>query len=173
MHMGKTTIKNGPVLFVSLGAPGSGKSYLATKLCKEYGIVHLRSDEVRKYVFPKPTYSPEENGRLFSLIDFFAEQFLASGVSVFYDANCTKRAFREKLRRVAKKHKAKYAVLWMQTPLELAIKRAKKRSFHPVDEIVVRGIHSEIEPPKDEPTVRIDGTSLYKIQKLSLMKFLK
>ncbi len=164
--------KNKVFLLVSVGAPGSGKSYFAERLCKEYSMAHLRSDEIRSYIFPNPTYTATENGRLFELIDFLVDKFIALGVSVFYDANFTKRAFREKLRRVAKKHKASYSVVWVKTPINLAIERAKKRKFHPVGEAVVRGIHNEIELPKNEPVISIDGTLPYNKQKLEFKKLL-
>ncbi|HEY4493124.1 MAG TPA: ATP-binding protein [Candidatus Paceibacterota bacterium] len=158
-------------LFVTLGAPGSGKSYFAERFCKEYGFVHLRSDEIRKYVFPNPTYSSSENKQLFHLIDFIAQKFLVAGVSVFYDANFTKRITRTRQQRVAKKYRARYAVLWVQTPILLAIKRANSRNYHPVDENVVRGLNSEIELPKNEPVIIIYGTKSYRIQKLAIQKY--
>ena len=158
-------------LFVTLGAPGSGKSYFAERFCKEYGCVHLRSDEIRKYVFPSPTYSSSENKQLFHLIDFIAQKFLAAGVSVFYDANFTKRMTRNRQQRIAKKYKARFAVLWVQTPIHLAIRRANSRNYHPVNENVVRGLNSEIELPKNEPAITIDGTKPYRIQKLAIHKY--
>lgn len=166
-------MKKKPVLFVTVGAPGSGKSYFAQKLCKEYGMVHLRSDEIREYVFPEPTYSWRENRQLFSLIDLLAEKCIAAKTSVIYDANFTKKAFRAKLQRIAKKHRAHYAVLWVQAPLAVAIKRAGARKYHPVDDKVVKGIHAQIESPKGEPVVIIDGTKPYKVQKLLIEKYLR
>ena len=164
--------KNKPTLFVTIGAPGSGKSYLAERLCKEYGLFHLRSDEIRKYIFPNPAYSPEENIRLFSLLDFLAEKLIATGVGIIYDANFTLRAYRMKLQKIAKKYKTKYAVLWIQTPLAIAIKRAKTRKYHQVGKKVVMGLHNEIELPKNEPVIVIDGTKPYRVQKVLLAKYL-
>ena len=151
-----------------MGAPGSGKSYLAERLCKEYGFFHLRSDEIRKYLFSKPTYSPEENSRLFSLLDFLAEKLIATGVGVVYDANFTLRAYRTKLQKIASQYKAKYAVLWIQTPLAIAIRRAKTRKYHQIGKKVVMGLHNEIELPKNEPAIIINGTKPYKLQKKAL-----
>ena len=160
------------MLLVIVGAPGSGKSYFAERLCKEYGFFHLQSDEIRKYFFPKPTYSPEENATLFSFLDFMAEKLIASGIGVFYDANFTKRDYRTKLQRAAQKYKAVYKVIWMKTPMHIAIKRAESRKYHRVDKKVVLGMHNETEfpEPENEPVVIIEGTKPYKMQKQLMMK---
>jgi len=159
-------------LFVTVGAPGSGKSYFAEKLCKEYKFVHLRSDKIRDIVFPRPTYTPTENSKLFRLMDFLVGEFLSNGASVVYDANFTKKAYRKEMQWVAKKNGAKYAVLWVKTPLVTALRRAKSRRYHKVGKSVVLGIHKETEYPHGEPVVIIDGTKRYSSQKKLLRAYL-
>lgn len=56
--------------------------------------MHLRSDEIREHIFSKPDYSAAENRKLFGLIDFLVEKLLSSGVSVYYDANFTRKDIR-------------------------------------------------------------------------------
>ena len=160
-------------LFVTMGAPGSGKSYFAERYCKEFGFACLRSDEIRKIIFPKPTYTQEEQDRLFATIDFMAGKLLASGISVVYDANFSSRAFRAKRAMLAKKYGARFCILWTKAPLELSIKRTKSRSFHPIDEETVRSVAREIELPKNEQVIELDGTKPYRFQKLSVMKWAK
>ncbi|MGC9599030.1 MAG: ATP-binding protein [Minisyncoccia bacterium] len=153
------------VLFVTVGVPGSGKSYFAEKLCKERGLVHLRSDKIRDIVFPKPTYKPGENNKLFGLIDFLVVELLSKGVGVVYDANFTKKIHRTEMARIAKKNGAQYAVLWIKTPLSVALKRVKARKYHKIGKRVVFGIHEETEYPHNEPVVVLDGTKSYRSQK--------
>ena len=160
------------LLLVTIGAPGSGKSYFSKKFCKEYHFAHLRSDEIRKYVFSHPTYTQKENTRLFKLINFMLEKLLAGGVSVIYDANFTKKESRTRASRIAKKYKANFAILWLSTPIDVAIKRARSRNYHPVDKGVVLGLHRELELPKDEPVIVIDGTKPYDVQKSSVLSYL-
>jgi predicted kinase len=160
-----------PTLFITVGVPGSGKSHFAERLCKEYGFVHLRSDTIRDILFSNPTYSPTENKGLFALMDFLANEFLSKGVSVVYDANFTKRDYRIKMAKVAKKNHAKYVVLWIKTPFSTALKRAKSRKYHKVGKEVVLGIHKETEYPHNEPVISIDGTKPYRNQKKLLERY--
>jgi predicted kinase len=159
-----------PKLFVTMGTPGSGKSYFAERFCKEYGLVHLRSDEIRKLVFPKPTFTKEENYKLFSLIDLLVRKLLSHGVGVVYDSNFSLKISRLRLLKMAKSYKAKFVILWLKTPLDVAIKRAKSRSFHPISAKVVKLMDKEIELPKNEPAIEINGTKPYKAQKALVLR---
>lgn len=162
------------ILFTTLGFPGSGKTYFARRLAKQFGIVHLNSDKIRSELFKKPRYTLAEHKTVFEEMDKRAGRFLPKGKNVIYDANLTKRRFREKLRNIAVKHGAQYLLLWFQIPVNIAISRILRRKklkseFEkkyqvPIDKWVVLRIKKAIEPPtKTEPYVIIDGTKPYKV----------
>lgn len=109
--------------------------------------------------------------------------FLSQGKNVIYDANTTKRIYRDKLRKLAKKHKARYLLLWFQVPVNVAIGRILKRKklkseflqkYHvPIDKWVVLRIRKEIEPPtSSEPHIIVDGQKPYKKQIKTIKKYL-
>ena len=171
------------VLFSTLGFPGSGKTYFAKKFAKELNVFHLNSDRVRLEIFPNAKYTPEEHLVIFRVMDFIAEELLNHGVSVIYDANSTKRVYRDRLRKIAKQAGAKYVLLWFQTPVEIALKRIQKRTgfktermkkYHrPTNESVLHHIRGEEEAPSNtEFHIVVDGKKLYKTQVNEVLKSL-
>jgi len=193
-----------PTLFVTLGFPGSGKTYFARKFVKQFGhsdsipsayglrkserahsnkIEHLNSDKIRSELFKKPKYTQKEHEAVFNEMDRRAAKFLSEGKSVIYDANLTKRKFRRDLQKLAKKHKARYLLLWFQVPINVAIGRILRRKklkseflkkYHvPIDKWVVLRMRKATEPPsKFEPYIIIDGERPYKEQLAQIRKFL-
>ena len=159
-------------LLATLGYPGSGKTHFSERFSKESDFFHLNSDIVRLTLFPKPKYDPPESAIVFRMMDFLAGAFLNAGVSVIYDANSTKIAYRERLRRIAKKNGAQYLLLRFMTPLPVALARIKKRRalrselkkryYRPIDDGVLFEIRAEMEEPKKESFLVIDGTKPYK-----------
>lgn len=75
-----------PALVMLSGLPGSGKSYFQRRLRERTGAVVLESDALRKLLFGRPTYTPEEHARLFRAIRLAADRLLRSGRSVIIDA---------------------------------------------------------------------------------------
>lgn len=175
--------KRKPILFVTMGFPGSGKTYFARRVAKEQGIFHLNSDRVRAEIFPKPKYTAKENAAVFRVMDFIAGELLALGVSVIYDANSNRKKYRLRLRQIAKKQGARYLVLWFQTSVGMALKRISRRreikselmkKYHrPVDKWVLFRIKKELEEPRREPFVIIDGEQSYLKQKELVLKVTK
>ena len=49
-----------PALIIMVGAPGSGKSYLARTLSGALGAEIIQTDAVRKELYPEPAYTPAE-----------------------------------------------------------------------------------------------------------------
>ncbi len=159
-----------PTLIATLGLPGSGKSYFAERLAKDLHFAHLRSDEIRLQINPKPTYTNEEHKVVFGLMDFLTLKLLSTGVSVIYDANVNKHIHRQNLRGIAGEQDAKFVLIYIDTPLEIAIKRAKTREFHPIDQDVVESLHKEMEYMPEEEKVTINGLESYEKQRDDIVK---
>lgn len=171
-----------PILLATLGYPGSGKTFFSRKFAKDFNLFHLNSDRLRSEMFSEPKYTIEENASVFRTMDFIADELLQRGVSVIYDANSTKRIYRKLLQQIAKKRKAKYFLLWFKTPVEVALKRIKKRSelksilmkkYHKtIDDSVLFRIKLEEEEPCRESYIILEAES-YKKQKDKVARTLK
>lgn len=179
-HKGNINIKK-PIMFATLGYPGSGKTFFSRRFSKDFGLFHLNSDWLRSEIFPNPKYTVQENATVFRIMDFIAEELLRCGISVIYDANSTREVFRKRLRQMAKRQKANYLLLWFKTPVETALKRIKKRGmlkselakrYHKaIDDSVLFQIKNEEEEPRKEPCVILKAES-YQKQKGAVIKFL-
>ena len=106
------------------GLPGSGKSTLADEIKKTYpGFIILRMDEFRKIVTPKPTYSDFERDIVYRSLVYLAKIMTEQGHNVILDATGNLRKWRE----LARKLMPKYAEIYLKCPLEVCVKREKKR----------------------------------------------
>jgi predicted kinase len=53
------------MIVIVLGLPGSGKSYFAARLAEVIQADYINSDQVRKEMFSKRTYSEKEKGAVY------------------------------------------------------------------------------------------------------------
>lgn len=169
-----------PILFATLGYPGSGKTYFSRKFAKEFHILHLNSDRIRKAMFGKPKYNQYENNYLFAVMDALAQDAIMSGISVIYDANSSRREYRVRMMQMVKKYNARFFLLRFQTPEAVAKRRLGTRKrctrkvcqeYHPpVPLVVFDRLRKEIEEPSSkEPTIFITGTETYAKQKKTVL----
>lgn len=167
---------NQPVLFLTLGFPGSGKTYFARRFARDFNLVHLNSDFVRSELFINPEYTLTENKILFRGMDLMVAQLLNQGVSIIYDANVTKKVYRQRLYKMAKNYRSDQLLIWFQTPVEVARKRLAKRvndgsksqrrfQVYVDDDVLNRIKDEEEHPTTQENHVVIDGTLPYQKQK--------
>ncbi|MEX0881773.1 MAG: ATP-binding protein [Candidatus Saccharimonadales bacterium] len=115
-----------PTLICFYGYPGSGKSYVARNLEGEIGIARVSADRIRHELFRRPRYDAQENVIVTHLMNYMAEEFLRSGVSVAYDTNALRIGQRRKLREMARRHHAAYLLVWLQTDAENAFTRTQR-----------------------------------------------
>lgn len=155
-------------LFIMVGYPGSGKTTTSHFIQAQTGATHLWADHERKQRLPHPTYSHEENVKLYTELNQVAEQLLAEGKSVIYDTNFNFYKDRELMRSIAKKYNARAVVVWVHAPIELARERATQNAHKqhtrvlgdmPLDhfERIARSLE---EPRADEPKIEFDGTGI-------------
>lgn len=158
---------NGIALWIT-GLPGSGKSALSEEIKKVYPeFIILRMDEFRKIVTPKPTYSDVERDIVYRALVYLAKLMTEQGHSIIIDATGNLR----KWRVLARKLMPGYAEVYLKCPLEVAMKRERKRVYtHKAPRGIykkgakgwpVPGLNAPYEEPKNpELTIETDVVSV-------------
>lgn len=157
------------------GLPSSGKSTIANGVAqklREMGlkIEILESDELRKVLTPKPTYSEEERDWFYSVIVYIAKLLARNGIDVIIDATGNKRVYRDNARR----HLSKFIEVYVKCPLDVCMKRDVKGLYKRALEGMIEtlpGVQTLYEEPlKPEVTVETDKLTINESVELVLNK---
>ena len=116
-----------PALTVLAGLPAAGKTRIAEELRARTGAVVLESDELRRLLFRRRTYSALESRRLFTAIHRTAARLLEEGVSVVLDATNVAEAERAPLYEMARRHGARLVLVHVTAPPSLIRRRLAHR----------------------------------------------
>ncbi len=127
-----------PLLILTFGVSGSGKTFFSRDIAQRIQAVHLRSDIERKRLAGlKPLERSEEKGALYSreisrqtyqrLLDL-ASLCLAGGMTVIVDATFLKRCNRKLFIDLAAARQAPYRILRFFASEELLMERVQRRS---------------------------------------------
>jgi predicted kinase len=156
------------VLYLMIGFPGAGKTTTSRVIHELTGAVHIWADQERNKMFGIPSYSNQENIKLYDHLNYIANQLLKDGKSVIFDTNFNFRSDRDKLRKIASKNDAKCQVVWVKVDKSLALKRATQNA-HLQDTRILGNIPksdfermtNNLEPPnEDESPIVVDGTKV-------------
>lgn len=164
-------------IFVFLGGPGSGKTYFATNLARETGLIRLSSDAMRLAIFGSrevisEIYQSKErevvNTYVHGALDYVFSELLKNGQSIICDSLFNRYADRERLGGIAAKYGAQVIILHIKTPHELALKRGQERDeaddSRKLSEALMREAIERYQTITDEPdanelVIKIDGTT--------------
>ena len=171
------------LLIMMCGTLGAGKSHFSRHLAKKIGAKRVNVDAFRRLLFQtvEEWLLPENNKRVYTLLDKHTEKALLDGYSVIRDARHDSRAAREKARCMAAQIGALAIAVWIKTPPDLAIARALARPEAPdtikLDEDFIKSRarkHAEtIEPPdEDELAIEIDGRTTLSEQIMTFENYL-
>ena len=166
------------ILYMTLGNPGSGKTFFARQYSEQLGFPLVDLDRLRHELFENPSYSTDEDKVVLSLADYMIEQFLMAGLSVVVDGANGTRVRRHALREVARKHNAKPLAVWVQTDINTTFGRASNRDRrNPYDKYAKELDQDDFERecarvklPQHEEYVVISGKHVFKNQMNVVMK---
>ncbi|HSX33632.1 MAG TPA: ATP-binding protein [Candidatus Saccharimonadales bacterium] len=170
-----------PVLFYTIGYPGAGKTTLARSLATLLQIEHLRGDKIGLELFRFPTFSPAERQMVYAEMSRRSAEHLKAGRHVLYDAATNTRGQRTALEQLARAHGGQAIGLWLQTPHELAKKRAATVRDSGLVGQVARVIPPHLfeqyvaafEPPVQEVVVTLSGDAPFYLQYRRLQRTLQ
>ena len=117
-----------PALVVLAGLPGSGKSRLAAALTAQRNVVMLRSDAVRKVLFPHPTYTPPEHGVVFQTCHALLRSLLTEGYAVLFEATNLTHSNRRAVTKIADEQGVPWLLVWVDAPEEVVRQRLAARA---------------------------------------------
>lgn len=160
-----------PVLMITCGLSGCGKTTITQALLERVGAIRIRSDIERKRLADRgelagEIYSPAASEQTYNHLEHRADALLDSGLPVVVDATFLHQRFREQFERLAHRHQARFAVLALQAPPEVLRSRIRQRQHIGTDasDADIAVLQKQIEshkPPaqEDEPSViMLDAT---------------
>jgi adenylylsulfate kinase len=138
------------------GLSGAGKSAIAKELLAalhDRGVAAavLESDVLRTQLTPFPTYSEAERDFFYKVLADFAVH-LVNEIPVVIDATANRRAYRDRARQAI----ARFAEVYVSTPLEVCAARDTKGFYKSKDVRTLPGVQAPYEPPR-APELAIAG----------------
>ncbi len=136
-------------LVVVCGLPGTGKTTVARELTERADGVLLRTDVVRKDLFPEPEYTDEEVQATYDeLFDRTRDALERKGVAVL-DGTFRRESLRNRARRVASETEATFDLVRVTCSEEVVRERINEREDDESDAdfSVHQLLQSEFEPP--------------------------
>ena len=132
------------------GHSGSGKSAIARELLRllhERGVELsvLESDVMRTQLTPYPRYDDADRDFFYGFLGKIGVSLVEEGKTVIYDATANRRAYRD----AARKRIARFAEVYIDTPLEVCRARDPKGLYR-------KGMQIAYEAPL-APEVRLHG----------------
>jgi len=128
-----------PILFITSGLVGTGKTTVARALARKFGVVVIASDVTRKQLagipltehrfqkFGAGIYSPEFTQKTYEKMFKRAKDILSGGDSVILDASFSKAKKRLKAKELATKTDADFVVIECTLNEEIIRERLTKR----------------------------------------------
>lgn len=103
-----------PLVIVTLGVPGSGKSFFARQFAETFHVPLVSHDAIRATLFSRPTYDTRQEAVVAKVAALFYPQLFASGSSFIIDGGMNAATARSRLRALAKQHHYETMIIWPQ-----------------------------------------------------------
>jgi predicted kinase len=84
------------MIVIVFGLPGSGKSWVASRLASKIGAGYVNSDRVRKEMFGQRSYSPKEKSFIYDQMLMQVKEAIQQQHSLVIDATFFRRKIRKK-----------------------------------------------------------------------------
>ncbi|WP_456474754.1 AAA family ATPase [Candidatus Pyrohabitans sp.] len=165
------------MLVLITGLPGTGKSTIAMHLARRLRATVLRTDVIRKQLFPEPKYTEEEKELVYKVTFMIAEYLLRAGKNVILDGTFYRRSLRERVYRLARAARTKLIIVECSAP-EFVVRqrmeaRAKKKNLPTdADFDVYLKIRSQFEPLR-RPRVIVDTSNPLEENLAEIMRYIR
>lgn len=117
-----------PLLLVTIGPPGTGKSYFARRFAEMFSAPLISFDEIRYELFNDISHSDDENVIVARVAGLQLRELLRTRRTIVLDGGHNPKVSRLELAKVAKKSGYSILYVWTQTDEKTARDRSTRRS---------------------------------------------
>lgn len=160
----------GILLIIFCGIPSIGKTLIARRLAIELEkndnpTFVIGSDDIRRLVpAHEESFDPLREAFIRETTLHLIDYLLMKDKTVISDDTNYYNAMRRDLIEIAKKNKVEYAIVYVQAPIDLALKWNKERG-EPIPPEVIQRIHNRFDVPGkkyrwDQPIASIDTSTV-------------
>jgi predicted kinase len=142
------------------GLPASGKTTLAKELVNS-GWVRVNKDDLRA-LMDNSKWSNSNEKRVVRVRNFIIADALQNGKNVVCDDTNFHEKHEKELRQIAETYKAKFEVVFVDTPLDVCIARDVKRA-NPVGANVIRNMWNTYLKPRNPKPPEVIANAKYAI----------
>ena len=124
----KSTDANKPHLIITVGIPGSGKSFFAEHFADIFKAPIISYDLLRRQIFSNPAFSDDEDSIIAKVANHVLDEVLKTKRTVIYEGKTNLRAGRLTIAKKAREAGYEPLFVWVQTESSAAKLRATKAS---------------------------------------------
>jgi predicted kinase len=124
----KSAETNKPHLIITVGIPGSGKSFFAEHFADIFKAPIISFDLLRRRIFTNPAFNDDEDEIIIRLANHVLDEVLKTKRTVIYEGKTNLRADRVTIGKKAREAGYEPLFVWVQTEPSAAKLRAMKAS---------------------------------------------
>lgn len=167
-----------PTLFMLVGIPGSGKTYLARQLSRQLDITRVSGEQIRSTLLNHTKSRKTEEQLVRKTALFLIEELLKHGLSVICDIPLNKNDRRSELRKLAKTRRVKVVTIYQQLDRQAAWLRCQSRHSRQADDRFALKLDretfsklcNELEPPTGKGVIVVSGVHNFKSQAQTIFR---
>lgn len=168
-----------PLLIITMGYPGSGKSFFARQFAELYNLPRISEDRVRFELFENPQFNEDEADIISRVMRYMLEQAMQTESTIVCEGGFMSTKSRSDLSKLAAANGYRTLVVWLQTDVETSMKRAAVRDRRNPDSKYAFGIDRQTfvrlknelqRPTEKEPVLVVSGKHAFKSQSLTVLR---
>lgn len=168
-----------PLLILTMGYPGAGKTFFARQFAEEYSLPRISEERIRSELFEQPAFNAEEANIINRITQHMLEETMKSQHAIICDGTFATLKSRQAVYELARKNGYRTLTVWIQTDANTAAQRASHRdkrnpdnkySFA-LDNSTFNQIKSRLQRPTEkEVAVVVSGKHAFKSQYMTVLR---
>ena len=107
-----------PLLIITMGYPGSGKTYFGRQFAELYSIARLSEEVFRYELFENPLFNKDEADIIERIMSYSLTEMMKTEQTIICEGSFLKLKQRKSLYELAAKNGYRTLTIWLQRPVE-------------------------------------------------------